>query len=60
MELVKVYFDSEKECRDANAAKAVAMHCDMTTTVYWWEMGEDEKGWYLVMTVEERDAQSLT
>ena len=60
MESVRVYFGSEKECRDANAAKAAEMNCDMTTTVYWWEMGEDEKGWYLVMTVEERDAQSLT
>lgn len=60
MESVKVYFGSEKECRDANAAKAVEMNCDMTTTVYWWDYGNDEKGWYLVMTVEERDEQGLT
>jgi hypothetical protein len=58
--MTKVYFETEEEAVNANKLEAQNRGCDMVHTTMWWEMGEDEKGWYLVMTVEERDAQSLT
>jgi hypothetical protein len=40
---------TEEECKRLSAEKAEAMGCDMTDTKYWWDWGEDEQGWYLLM-----------
>jgi ornithine carbamoyltransferase len=58
--MTKVYFETEEEAVAANYTEAESRGCDMLYTTMWWAMGEDEKGWYLVMTVEERDEQGLT
>lgn len=48
----KEYFNSEEEAIIANRAEAESRGCDMVHTTMWWSMGEDENGWYLVMTID--------
>lgn len=54
----KRYFVSKREAIEFNKIEAESRGCDMLYTTMWWEMGEDENGWYLVMTVDERDVLS--
>jgi hypothetical protein len=51
----KEYFNSEEEAVNANKLEAQNRGCDMVHTTMWWSMGEDENGWYLVMTIDEQD-----
>lgn len=49
----KVYFESEQAAVAENESEARRRGCDMRTTTMWWEIGQDEAGWYLM--VDETD-----
>jgi len=46
----KLYFKTEAD-RDAyNAAEAQYRGMDMLTTIFWYPIGEDAEGFYVVIT----------
>jgi len=49
---MKLYFNTELE-RDAyNAAESMYRGCDMESTVFWYQSGEDENGYFLIIEQE--------
>lgn len=47
MDTTKIYFATEEERDEFNAAEAAIRGCDGVWTVYWYGHGEDEDGFYV-------------
>jgi len=46
MDTIKQYFDSEELALAYSAAEAEYRGCNMTSTIYWYGVYEDDNGWY--------------
>lgn len=58
MDTTKLYFETEDLALAYSAAEADYRNCNMTSTIFWWSVEEDENGWYceiddLVIDLEE-------
>lgn len=53
MDTTKLYFDTEEEMEAYNAAEAESRGCDMITTIFWYNSGEDEDGYYIEIKDDE-------
>lgn len=51
----KVYFESEQAAIDFNRAEAEKRGCDMVQTTMWWQIDQDDTGWYLMVDEQTAD-----